>query len=117
MLKPLLHNKLNKADAEKVLANEKFKRFVISFYRYVKIENTKELRNFLFQEWSKLSVLGRVYVANEGINAQVSVPGPQLNRFRNLVDSISLLNSVELTFGTEKNKVSFYKLSIKVKKT
>ena len=116
MLKPLLHNKLNKAAAEKVLANEKFKRLVISFYRYVKIEDTKGLRNLLFEEWSKLSVLGRVYIANEGVNAQVSVPEPHLNRFKDLIGSISLLKGIELKFGTEKNKVSFYKLSIKVKK-
>ena len=116
MLKPILHNKLNKAAAKKVLANEKFKRLVISFYRYVKIEDTKGLRNLLFEEWSKLSVLGRVYIANEGINAQVSIPEPQLNRFKNLIGSINLLKGIELKFGTEKNKVSFYKLSIKVKK-
>ena len=116
MLKPLLHNKLNKAAAEKVLANEKFKRLVISFYRYVKIEDTKGLRNLLFDEWSKLSVLGRVYIANEGVNAQVSIPEPHLYRFKDLIGSISLLKGIELKFGTEKNKVSFYKLSIKVKK-
>jgi len=43
LLKPLLHNKLNRAEAEKILATEKFNRLVISFYRYVEIENAKEL--------------------------------------------------------------------------
>lgn len=116
MLKPLLHNKLNRAEAEKILATEKFNRLVISFYRYVEIENAKVLRNLLFQEWSKLNVLGRVYLASEGVNAQVSIPEPLLNRFRNLVDSIDALKGVAFNFGAEKSKLSFYKLAIKVKK-
>ena len=116
MLKPLLHNKLNRAEAEKILATENFNRLVISFYRYVEIENAKVLRNLLFEEWSKLNVLGRVYLASEGINAQVSIPEPLLNRFRNLVDSVASLKGVAFNFGAEKNKLSFYKLAIKVKK-
>ena len=116
MLKPLLHNKLNRAEAEKILATEKFNRLVISFYRYVEIKNAKALRNLLFEEWSKLNVLGRVYLASEGINAQVSIPEPLLNRFRNLVDSVTPLKGVAFNFGAEKSKLSFYKLAIKVKK-
>ena len=116
MLKPLLHNKLNRAEAEKILATEKFNRLVISFYRYVEIENAKVLRNLLFEEWSKLNVLGRVYLASEGINAQVSIPEPLLNRFRDLVDSVAPLKGVAFNFGAEKSKLSFYKLAIKVKK-
>ena len=116
MLKTLLHNKLNRAEAEKILATEKFNRLVISFYRYVEIENAKALRNLLFEEWSKLNVLGRVYLASEGINAQVSIPEPLLNRFRSLVDSVASLKGVAFNFGAEKNKLSFYKLAIKVKK-
>ena len=115
MLKPLLHNKLNRVDAEKVLAKEKFDRFVISFYKYVKIENTRALRGFLFEESDKLNVLGRVYIASEGINAQVSVPEPQLESFRSLIDSIDLLNGVAFKFGAEKSKLSFYKLTVKIK--
>ena len=116
MLKPLLHNKLNRAEAEKILAVEKFNRLVISFYRYVEIENAKVLRDLLFEEWSKLNVLGRVYLASEGINAQVSIPEPLLSSFRDLVDSVALLKGVAFNFGVEKSKLSFYKLAIKVKK-
>ena len=116
MSKPLLYNKLNRVAGEKILAAEKFNRLVISFYRYVEIENAKVLRDLLFEEWSKLNILGRVYLASEGINAQVSVPEPQLKTFRDFVDSIGLLNNVAFKFGAEKSKVSFYKLSIKVKK-
>ena len=117
LLKPLLlHNKLNRAEAEKILANERFKRLVVSFYRYINLKNPVEFRNLLFKKWSNLKVLGRVYVANEGINAQVSVPEPQLNSFRDFIDSINQLKGIEFRFGNEENKVSFYKLSIKVKK-
>lgn len=115
MLKPQLYNKLNRSTAEKELEKENFDRLVLSFYRYVKIENTQNLRDFLFEEWGKLKVLGRVYLANEGINAQVSIPEPQLELFKAIINSLDLFKGIEFKFGAKKSKVSFYKLTIKVK--
>ena len=69
-----LLNKLSKEEALKRLHAEDFKRVTVSFYRYVILEDTQGLRDSLFKEWKKLKVFGRIYLAHEGINAQLSVP-------------------------------------------
>ena len=69
-----LHNRLNKNLAKKKLLEELFKRKTVSFYRYVKLISPHELRDNLYREWNALSVFGRIYLADEGINAQLSVP-------------------------------------------
>ncbi len=43
-----------------------------------------------------LKVFGRIYVAHEGINAQVSVPSPNFESFRNYFYSI---RTIEWTCG------------------
>ena len=62
-------NKLNREAGEKKLAEETFNRVTRSFYKYVIIPDPNELRNTLFFNWKKLQVLGRIYLASEGINA------------------------------------------------
>ena len=39
------------------------------------------MRDALYEEWSVLGVFGRVYLANEGINAQISVPEHNWEKF------------------------------------
>ncbi len=77
-----LRNHISKEEAFKKLAEEKFSRRVISFYRYVILKEPMALRNELYAEWQKLGVLGRIYLATEGINAQLSVPEPNFERFK-----------------------------------
>ena len=36
----------------------------------------------LYLEWNNLGVLGRIYLATEGINAQVSIPEPYWESFK-----------------------------------
>ena len=73
------------------------------------------LRNLLFEEWERLKVLGRVYVAKEGINAQVSVPGFNLAAFKTLVNEVPCFKVLDFKEAIEKNNYSFFKLTIKVK--
>ena len=94
-----LHNKLNRAAAEKKISKELFNRTVLSFYKYVTIEEPRFLRNYLFSGWKALDVLGRIYVAKEGINAQVSVPDHHLKNFRDFVDSISYFKDLAFKSG------------------
>ena len=70
----LLQNRVNKKELKKRIQDESIKRITVSFYRYVIIENPQELRNQLFEQWNTLNILGRIYIAREGINAQMSVP-------------------------------------------
>lgn len=113
---PQLANKLNREQALQKLAAEPFARQTVSFYRYVSIENPQVLRDQLFLEWENLGVLGRVYLASEGINAQISVPRPKLETFRKLIDAHLLFANVEFKLAIEEPATSFWKLTIKVRK-
>ena len=71
MKMPELRNRINKEELKLRLAQESIERVTFSFYKYVKIENPKELRDSLFKQWTDLNCFGRIYVAHEGINAQM----------------------------------------------
>ena len=82
MKKKYLYNQKNKEELIKILENEKFKRATVSFYKYVELNNLENLRDDLFISWNKLNILGRVYIAKEGINAQISIPEKNLSKFQ-----------------------------------
>ena len=109
------YNKLNRELAEAKLAKENFKRVTLSFYRYVNISEPDNLRMELFYHWESLGVLGRVYVAKEGINAQISVPEHNLKTFKVHLYESSYFKGIPFKFATENEGQSFYKLTIKVK--
>ena len=69
-----LYNKKSKEELKRILDDEPFERVTLSFYRYTPIDNLDILRDKLYSDLIKLSVFGRIYIANEGINAQISVP-------------------------------------------
>ena len=73
-----LYNRINKEELKKQLMAEPFKRRTISFYRYVILDNPQEFRNLIYQQWNDLNCFGRIYVAREGINAQMSKTGRAL---------------------------------------
>ena len=56
---------------------------MLSFYAFPPggIENPEEFSVFLRKTWKPFQALGRVYVAKEGVNAQMSVPTTVLNNF------------------------------------
>jgi len=110
------YNKLNRKLAEEKLAKENFDRTTISFYRYIKVPFPEELRTTLFNSWEKIGVLGRVNLANEGINAQISVPEHNVNLFKKALYSIKYFKGVPFKFAVENKNFSFYKLTIKIKK-
>ncbi len=110
-----LANHLNEEQARKKVAEETFERQTLSFYRYVIIENVESLRDELFIEWSKLGVLGRIYLSREGINAQLSVPKPELENFRKHIDASPYFSQVAFKLAIEEPAVSFWKLMIKIK--
>jgi len=111
----LLHNKKNKEQLIDQLEAEDFNRITLSFYKYVKLHNLLELRDRLYHDWDELKILGRVYIAEEGINAQINVPEYNLDLFKKRLYSYKEFNNVPFKFAVEENN-SFYKLIIKVKK-
>lgn len=110
-----LHNIFEGKLLKEKLKTSNEPRTTISFYKYAHILNPAELRDRLFIEWSELGVLGRVHLAKEGINAQISVPKENVEAFKNHLDSTSFLKSVRLNYAVEDDGKSFFKLKIKVR--
>ena len=110
-----LYNILSAKEREKLIEEAGKDRLTISFYTYAHIGNTEIFRNHLFIHWDILEVLGRIYVAHEGINAQLSVPAENFKAFKTFLDSISFLENVRLNIAVEQNNKSFLKLKVKVR--
>ena len=110
-----LHNTINGEQLKEKIKSSDETRTTISFYKYAKIGNPHLFRDHLFFHWNNLGVLGRIYVANEGINAQLSVPSALMSEFKKALDSISFLENVRLNFAVDDDGKSFFKLTIKVK--
>ncbi|MBP7409036.1 MAG: rhodanese-related sulfurtransferase [Flavobacteriales bacterium] len=98
------------------LEREGVPRTTLSFYRYVRLKEVEALRHELYSEWETLGVLGRIYLSQEGINAQVSLPASNLERFRSVLDSREAFHGVPWKIAVEDDGKSFLKLAIKVKK-
>ena len=110
-----LYNTLSAKEREALIDKAGKDRLTISFYKYAHIGNVRIFRNHLFIHWNELDVLGRIYVASEGINAQLSVPSENFNAFKEHLDSISFLNGVRLNIAIEQDNKSFLKLKVKVR--
>ena len=110
-----LYNKKNKEQLINDLNKESFNRITLSFYKYVELKNLIELRDLLYIDWKNLGVLGRIYIAEEGINAQISIPEKKLGDFRKNLNQYSYFKNISFKIAVEENR-SFYKLIIKVKK-
>ncbi len=109
----LLHNRIDKRILKEKIKNNPERRRTLSFYKYQKIHNPKFFRDYLFIHWNELGVLGRTYVASEGINAQISVPEDRWEAFYDDLNDISFLQGIRLNFAVEESSPSFYKLAIK----
>jgi len=110
-----LFNKINGKELKKQLEESKQNRTTLSFYKYFHIEDPVLFRNQLYLEFSELGVMGRIYVANEGINGQISVPDQQLALFKQALYAIEPLNGIRLNVAIEDDGKSFFKLKIKVR--
>lgn len=110
-----LYNKLSAKEREALIEQAGEDRLTLSFYKYAHIGNPQILRDHLFINWDKMDVLGRIYVAREGINAQLSVPASKFKVFKEFLDSISFLKDVRLNIAIEQYNKSFLKLKVKVR--
>lgn len=95
--------------------NESFTRKTISFYRYFIIESPVEFRDQLYRDWSGLKCFGRIYIAREGINAQMSVPEHNYDAFQKALAKYPIFDKIPIKYAIDDNGKSFYKLAIKVK--
>jgi UPF0176 protein len=111
----LLQNRVNKKELKKRIQEESIKRITVSFYRYVIIDNPQELRDSLFSQWNDWKVLGRIYIAREGINAQMCVPEEHLEIVKYNLNQNPLFSGIPFKIAVEDDGKSFYKLTIKVR--
>lgn len=111
-----LYNTLSAQERAALIKEANEDRLTISFYKYAQIGNPQIFRNHLFLAWQELDVLGRIYVAHEGINAQLSVPAKKFEAFKEHLDSITFLKNVRLNIAIEQDNMSFLKLKVKVRK-
>lgn len=110
-----LHNIYSREDLLKQRKTENFSRKTVSFYRYVIIEEPQTLRDQLYADWYAMGVLGRVYLAKEGINAQISVPEAQVGQFINYLDNTRYFADMPMKWAVEDDPLSFLKLKMKVR--
>lgn len=110
-----LHNTEDKRILKERIAKSTEPRTTVSFYKYANISDPQQFRDDLFINWSKLDVLGRTYVASEGINAQISLPTANFEKFKEQLYSISFLDGVRLNTAVEDNGKSFFALRLKVR--
>lgn len=110
-----LYNTLSAKERAALIEEAGQERLTISFYTYAHIGNPNLFRNHLFIHWNELDVLGRIYIAHEGINAQLSVPAEKFSDFKSHLDSISFLENVRLNIAIEQDNLSFLKLKVKVR--
>lgn len=111
-----LYNKLSAEERAQLIEQAGEDRLTLSFYQYAQIGNPQLFRDYLFLHWDRLDVLGRIYVAHEGINAQLSVPAKRFEQFKAQLKTITFLKEVRLNIAIEQNNKSFLKLTIKVRK-
>ena len=111
----LLHNRINGEELKHRLLEETEPRTTISFYKYFPIQNPQEFRDYLYKHLYNLKVFGRIYLAKEGINAQVSVPQSNFDSLKNFLYSINELNNVRLNIAVDDDGKSFWVLSVKVR--
>jgi UPF0176 protein len=110
-----LYNTLSAKERAELIEKAGKDRLTLSFYQYAKIENPQEFRDHLFVTWNALDVLGRIYVAHEGINGQLSLPADQFEAFKNHLDTIDFLKGIRLNIAIEQDNMSFLKLKVKVR--
>ena len=110
-----LYNTLSAEERAIMIDDAGKQRLTLSFYAYAQISNPTQFRNELFLAWNALEVLGRIYVASEGINAQLSLPADNFYAFKDSIEVYDFMKGIRLNIAVEHNDHSFLKLTVKVR--
>ncbi len=111
----VLHNRVSQAELKNRLYEETFYRITISFYQYFFIENPQDFRDEFYKGLAELNVFGRIYIATEGINAQVSVPEENFEAFKSYLYNYPTLNGLRLNIAVDNDGKSFWVLKVKLR--
>ena len=110
-----LYNTLSAEERAIIIDDAGKQRLTLSFYAYAQISNPTQFRNELFLAWNSLEVLGRIYVASEGINAQLSLPADNFYAFKDSIEVYDFMKGIRLNIAVEQDDHSFLKLTVKVR--
>ena len=111
-----LHNRINNKILKEKLTKLQEERTTLSFYRYHSLNEPVTFRDNLYKELDKLGVMGRIYIAHEGINAQISVKNENFDQLKDFLFSYPFMQGMRLNIAVDDNGKSFFKLKIQVKK-
>lgn len=111
-----LHNRISRKELKEKILLDPTPRTTISFYCYFKILEPEIFRNQLYKDFASLEVLGRVYLAGEGINAQISVPTKNLEELKAYLNTYEPLQNIRLNIAVDDDGKSFYVLDVKLRK-
>lgn len=113
---PVLHNRVNNEELKQLMLAETEPRITVSFYKYFYIAEPATFRNNLYVVFKELKVFGRIYIANEGINGQMSVPESNFDAFKDaLYNAAPELNGIRLNIAVDDDGKSFWVLRMKVR--
>lgn len=110
-----LWNKVNNEELKELLRLSNEERVTLSFYKYHHIDDVQVFRDLFFTALDAIGVFGRIYISQEGINGQISVPKNNFNSFEKVLEDTGWLKGIRLNYAIEDNGKSFYKLKIKVR--
>jgi UPF0176 protein len=92
----------------------------LSFYKFHPIDASRltELRQEMLKDLQAMGIVGRIYIASEGINAQMSCPQQHLGQLKKYIEN--KLNPIfgelmDLNLGTEHAR-SFRALHVRIRK-
>jgi UPF0176 protein len=112
---PFLHNRISRTELKRRIESDPTPRTTISFYLYTPLEDPQAMRDDWYARMSELGVFGRIYMAGEGVNAQINVPTEKLDAFRSLLYSYPGFEGLRLNIAVDDQKKSFFVLDIKVR--
>ncbi|ASY79922.1 hypothetical protein BJK05_07895 [Pectobacterium polaris] len=113
---PVLHNRISNEELKARMLAETEPRTTVSFYKYFTIDDPKAFRDSLYIQLEQYKVFGRIYIATEGINAQISVPNNQFDAFKAaLFSAHPALDQIRLNIALEDDGKSFWVLRMKVR--
>ncbi|ACT06461.1 Rhodanese domain protein [Dickeya chrysanthemi Ech1591] len=113
---PVLHNRVSNEELKARMLAETEPRTTVSFYKYFQLDEPQAFRDALYIAFHQIQVFGRVYIAKEGINAQISVPASRFEHFRAaLFSSHPALDGIRLNIALEDDGKSFWVLRMKVR--
>lgn len=113
---PVLHNRISNEELKQRMLAETEPRTTVSFYKYFHIDDPQQFRDALYKKFYELNVFGRIYIAHEGVNAQISVPQSRFEDFREALYSFAdPLHGIRLNIAVDDDGKSFWVLKIKVR--